>query len=316
MARYNFLASGYAVTDEIITRTSSTSLRIRHDLIKATGFEIWTGAGKTGTQLTLTTDYTLTDEDADYTTEVGSTVYTKVAIVNGAYHSSTLYLTYTTVGDYNSVENTLDIAHPIGDVIFQGPNDADPATLYPGTTWDDVSWEEANMTRRTAGDLAGARFTGVPAHLAVSVTGGVPTVSITNGGSGYLSGGSGTITLTLVGTCTTQATRTATVTSGVVTAINVVAAGAGYTSGAIAIYDGVVGHGDLTQRHYHVPLTFANFHGGPNVASASGGSGVLSPNTVNATTGAQTSDGANGTARSGAETSGSWVVVNKWRRTA
>lgn len=110
MARYNFLASGYAITDEIITRTSSTSLRIGHDLIKATGFEIWTGASKTGTQLTLTTDYTLTDEDTEYTTEVGSTVYTKVAIVNGAYHSTALYLTYTTVGDYNSIENIVEVS--------------------------------------------------------------------------------------------------------------------------------------------------------------------------------------------------------------
>ncbi len=314
MARYNFLASGYAITDEIITRTSSTSLRIGHDLIKATGFEIWTGAGKTGTQLTLTTDYTLTDEDTDYTTEVGSTIYTKIAIVNGAYHSTTLYLTYTTVGDYNSVENTLDIAHPIGDVIFQGPNDADPATLYPGTTWTDVSWEEANMTRRTAGDLAGARFTGVPAHLAVSVTGGVPTVSIVNGGSGYLSGGNGTLTLTLVGACSTPATRTATVTNGVITAINTLVAGAGYTSGKVAVYDGVVGHGDLTQGHWHGIQTRDQVGAETStVASGNTPGGFSNSNTAIR---AMKNDGANGVPRTGSETSGAWTTVNKWRRTA
>jgi hypothetical protein len=208
-------------------------------------------------------------------------------------------------------------AIPIGVVYFQGPNDIAPATLYPGTTWTNVSWEEANMTRRTAGDLAGARFTGVPAHLAVSVTGGVPTVSITNGGSGYLSGGSGTITLTLVGTCSAQAKRTATVTSGVVTAINVVAAGAGYTSGKIAIYDGVVGHGDLTQGHYHnveAPSTIYN-----TLATGASFGGKLPADRATSNPYTATNpitDGTNGIHRYGSETSGAWTTVIKWRRTA
>lgn len=207
--------------------------------------------------------------------------------------------------DYSEVVN---IAHPIGAVIFQGPNDSDPATLYPCTTWDDVSWEEANMARRTAGDLAGARFTGVPAHLAVSVTGGVPTVSITNGGSGYLSGGSGTITLTIVGTCSAQATRTATVTNGVITAINVVAAGAGYTSGKVAVYDGVAGHSDLVQSHGHISTT----GNGTDPAGAyfiGNGSGSLT---------SESNVGVKGLygARNGSETSGAWATVTKWRRTA
>lgn len=314
MARYNFLASGYPISDERLTRTSSTASKIGHDLFMATGFEIWTGAGKTGTKLTLTTDYSYNGENTVYTAKVGVTVYTKLAIVNGAYQNIPLYLTYTTVGDLSNVENTLDIAHPIGSVYFQGPNDADPATLYPGTTWDDVSWEEANMTRRTAGDLAGARFTGVPAHLSVSVTGGVPTVTITNGGSGYLSGGSGTITLTLVGTCSTQATRTATVMNGVISAINVVAAGAGYTSGKVAVYDGVAGHRDLVQGHTHNGYNSGSYGVGININNLNSivltGSEISNIDLI----GLPKNDSTNGVPRSGSETSGAWTTVNKWRR--
>ena len=318
MSRYNFLASGYPIIDETITRTSSTASKIGHDLFIATGFEIWTGVGKTGTKLTLTTDYSFSTENTVYTAKVGTTVYTKLAIVNGAYQNMTLYLTYTTVGDLSNVENVIDIAHPIGDVIFQGPNDADPATLYPGTVWDDVSWEEANMTRRTTGDLAGARFAGVPAHLAYTVTGGVPTVTITNGGSGYLSGGSGTITLTLVGTCSAQATRTATVTSGVITAINAVLNGAGYTSGKVAVYDGVAGHGDLTQEHGHT--TILRQAPGP-YATGLGlvtltGSGTYNWTDATGGTTGQVVSGLNGEPRPAAETSTAWAVAIKFRRTA
>lgn len=311
MARYNFLASGYPITDEQLTRTSSTASKIGHDLFIATGFEIWTGAGKTGTKLTLTTDYSFSTENTVYTAKAGTTVYTKLAVVNGAYQNMALYLTYTTVGDLSNVENVIDIAHPIGDVIFQGPNDADPATLYPGTTWDDVSWEEANMTRRTAGALAGARFAGVPARLTVTVSGGVPTITVTSGGSGYLSGGSGTLALTIAGTCSTQMVATANVTSGVIVSITVNTAGVGYTSGAVAVYDGVAGHGDLAQKHRH-PYS-------PGLR----GSGTVGTGPYDVEDGPDThrigdptSDGTNGTPRTGAETSGAWATVTKWRRTA
>ena len=100
MARLNKNLSGTQITDEIINRTSSTSLGLDHDTIMKTGFEIWTGAGGTGTQLTLTTDYTLGSEDSALSSEAGDTIYTKVAIVNGAYHSTNLYVTYKSVGDY------------------------------------------------------------------------------------------------------------------------------------------------------------------------------------------------------------------------
>lgn len=213
---------------------------------------------------------------------------------------------------------------PIGAVYFQGVNDPDPATLYPSTIWSDVSWEEANCTRRVAGSLAGSRFTGVPAQLSVSVgTGGAPTINVVSGGSGYLSGGTGTLALTIVGACTTQMVATANVTSGVITTISVGTPGAGYTADAVAVYDRVVGHGDLSQGHNtKIVSSYGSLQSG-NAISLVSGAGSSSGIEVNGSRaplgnisgGYQISDGANGTPRIGAETSGAWVTVTKWRRT-
>lgn len=220
---------------------------------------------------------------------------------------------------------TLSVAPPVGAVYFQGPNDTAPGTLYTGTTWADVSWEEANMTRRVVGSLSGARFTGVPARLTVTVSSGVPSIAITSGGSGYLSGGSGSLTLTIAGTCTTQMAATATVASGVITAIVVGTAGVGYTSGAVAVYDGVAGHNDIVQRHWHqliagtptgnVGITAANYiNGVPYSGYYPGNTNTGITNTVIVEN--PITDNANGTPRVGAETSGAWATVTKWRRTA
>lgn len=211
---------------------------------------------------------------------------------------------------------------PTGFVYFQGPHDASPATLWPGTTWSDVSYEEENLTRRVVGSLAGAFFSGTPAVLSVSVSGGVPSVSIVSGGSGYLFGGSGTIPLIVAGACTTQAVRTATVTNGVLTAINTITAGAGYTSGAVAVYDGVALHGDLMQQ-ITGSITSGKGLGTADGPSTRTGAFSSSTNTSNTyagggSTGVQVRfDSADSPgSRVGAETSGAWVAVKKWRRTA
>ncbi|MFA5130488.1 MAG: hypothetical protein WC477_06290 [Patescibacteria group bacterium] len=103
MARLNVLLTGYEITDYLFRRTSSAALALDHDTIRGTAdLEIWTGAGGTGTQLALTTDYTVSDEDTELSTEAGVSIYTKLAIVNGTYHNVDLYATYKTIGDYNS----------------------------------------------------------------------------------------------------------------------------------------------------------------------------------------------------------------------
>lgn len=111
MSRYNVLLSGYSIVDEIINRDSSTAAKIGHDYIVGTSYEIWTGAGKTGTKLTLNTDYTLNNKNDYYSgaTLANTNIYTKVAIINGTYQNRTLYQTYTTIGDMLSIENAMEV---------------------------------------------------------------------------------------------------------------------------------------------------------------------------------------------------------------
>jgi hypothetical protein len=204
---------------------------------------------------------------------------------------------------------------PVGDLYEQGPFDAAPWDLFIGT-WTNVSYEEAGLATRIEGRLAG-NFGGAttPARLSVSVSGGVPAITIVSGGAGYLSGGAGSLPLIIAGGCTTQMVANATVINGVLTAINVTTAGGGYTSGKVAVYDGVIGYGDLVMSHKHVTQTPKG-------------------NTVNADDGATCfigMDGSFGTSsvesqgpignglgavRSGAETTVAYIVKRKYRRTA
>lgn len=112
MSRLNILLTGYSIADEILSRSSSTAAKIGHDTIRyvAADFEIWTGVGKTGTKLTITTDFVLSAEDTKKTTDAGVPIYTKLAIVNGAYLGISLYITYKTCGDYTSIENIKEFA--------------------------------------------------------------------------------------------------------------------------------------------------------------------------------------------------------------
>lgn len=105
--KYNKNLAGIQITDERIFRTNSASARLAHDTILASTVVIRTAPSGGGTLLTLTTDYTLNNEDSRLTTEAGATVNTTVAIVNGAYHNTTLYISYKTVGDYAEAEDTL-----------------------------------------------------------------------------------------------------------------------------------------------------------------------------------------------------------------
>ena len=171
MARLNKLLTGHQITDEVINRTSSASLPLGHDTILQTGVVVRTAAGGGGTLLTLTTDYTLGSADSRLTTEAGQNVYTKLAIVNGAYQSTNLYVTYKTVGDYGSVETIyavaseiVDLVYPVGCYYTQYPNASSntdatefptsqrPATLFGGT-WAE-QWATESVYFRTRGALS------------------------------------------------------------------------------------------------------------------------------------------------------------------
>lgn len=198
---------------------------------------------------------------------------------------------------------------PIGFVYFQGAHDIAPGALFSGTTWTDVSSEEANLARRVVGSIAGPWIAGTPANLSISVAGGTPSISIVSGGTGYLSGGTGTIPLFIVGSCTTQMMATASVVNGAIASINTTQVGAGYTAGSVAVYDGIFGHPDLVQRHVHNMGLGSHADGGLGSATR-----FLLDGAIN--TSIQAGDGTAGTVRSGVETTCAYLGVKKWRRTA
>jgi|GEM_PF-2630501 len=212
---------------------------------------------------------------------------------------------------------------PIGTPYKQGPFDPRPDTLFCGT-WTNVSSREPGLGRRVEGGLAGSFFTGVPAILSISISGGVPTPTIIDGGNGYLNGQSGTFHFAIAGACTTQMVADGVVTNGVLTGITIITQGAGYTNGAVAFYDGIAGHGDLAQPHIHNnggPVTQGGNlwpYGGVSDGSVSdhgnyttGGNGSQQGKTSLPKTAA-----GYGSPRIGAENTGPFSVERYWIRTA
>jgi microcystin-dependent protein len=112
--KYNKNLAGVQITDELINRASSASARLAHDTILASTVVVRTAPAGGGTLLALTTDYTLGSEDARLTTEAGGTVNTALAVVNGAFLNTALYVSYKTVGDYAEAED----ATPSGSILM------------------------------------------------------------------------------------------------------------------------------------------------------------------------------------------------------
>jgi microcystin-dependent protein len=127
--KYNKNLAGVQITDELINRASSASARLAHDTILASTVVVRTAPAGGGTLLSLTTDYTLGSEDARLTTEAGGTVNTTIAIVNGAFLNTALYVSYKTVGDYAEAED----ATPSGSILmFAGSTAPDNWLLCNG----------------------------------------------------------------------------------------------------------------------------------------------------------------------------------------
>ncbi|MBA4274031.1 MAG: hypothetical protein C0436_00095 [Alphaproteobacteria bacterium] len=105
--KYNKNLAGIQITNELINRASSASARLAHDTILASTVVVRTAPGGGGTLLALTTDYTLGGQDTRLSTEARATVNTTLAVVNGAYQNTNLYVSYKTVGDYTEAEDAI-----------------------------------------------------------------------------------------------------------------------------------------------------------------------------------------------------------------
>lgn len=110
-----------------------------------------------GTILEEGTDYQLIDEDFNYTEEVGATVYTRVQILNAAYQTGPLYISYKCCGSYTDVdvinnindnfseyleENYGCLFYPSYQNLTAKPNSSNPNYQV------DIAWSELRIENR------------------------------------------------------------------------------------------------------------------------------------------------------------------------
>lgn len=112
--RYDFSPTGYTITDELVNRASTQPQFLSHDLIKSSSIDVWTGPGNTGTRLIKNVDYSLTIKDIKRSEMAGFDIYTLFAIINPAFLSVNVYVSFVTCGDYVSIAGIQDI---IGDMV-------------------------------------------------------------------------------------------------------------------------------------------------------------------------------------------------------
>jgi len=91
----NYNASGTEITNEALIINTAGSQQLVHDHVIS--IEVWTGEGKTGSQLSASTDFTLGDYDSFYKT------YNSITFLT--HNGETVYCTYLTKGDKNSADD-------------------------------------------------------------------------------------------------------------------------------------------------------------------------------------------------------------------
>ena len=103
------------ITDELKNNVGAAAFNMDHDFFYgSTEMEIWTGAGKTGTQLTEGVDYTLAGIDSNFTARAGRNVYTTVTIDNVTYQTGDLYFTYQATADYVDADDRYKVVRATG----------------------------------------------------------------------------------------------------------------------------------------------------------------------------------------------------------
>lgn len=97
---------GVLVSDEVRNDVGSSAFYLRHDYFIASGLEVWTGPGGTGTQLTLDSDFSLGGAaPSSVSAEVGEGVFSTITVLNATYQAGLLYFTYYVVRDRIDAED-------------------------------------------------------------------------------------------------------------------------------------------------------------------------------------------------------------------
>lgn len=103
------------ISDELHNNVGAAAFNLDHDFFYGgTELEIWTGTGKSGTQLIENTDYTLAGIDSNLTARAGRNVYTTVTIDNVTYQTGNLYFTYQATADYVDADDRYKVVRASG----------------------------------------------------------------------------------------------------------------------------------------------------------------------------------------------------------
>lgn len=107
---YKYVTGTYTtITDEQYTDFGTISqLGTVKRAFLETSFVIRTAAGGGGTLLTLNVDYEFYQKDAYYTTAESANVWTGIKILNVAYETGDLFITYRTIGSYTDPTTLVD----------------------------------------------------------------------------------------------------------------------------------------------------------------------------------------------------------------
>jgi hypothetical protein len=110
------ILTGITISNEKYVNVGSAAFFLNHGTFwGGADLVILTEAGNPETQLIQDTDYTLGNEDTDLTDSSGKTVYTTVTVSNTSYQTGALYISYTTLGDYNQAKDINDLNHYLND---------------------------------------------------------------------------------------------------------------------------------------------------------------------------------------------------------
>ena len=107
-------------TREVFFKVEDANVTRLYEGILFTEWEVWTGEGKTGTQLTEGVDYLVGAQSAGATATVGSAVYQGFQVLTATYHDVALFATITWVGNLGDTDVVRPQTDYYGDRIESG----------------------------------------------------------------------------------------------------------------------------------------------------------------------------------------------------
>ncbi|UCF13199.1 MAG: hypothetical protein JSW06_02800 [Thermoplasmatales archaeon] len=166
---YNLnIASPAQINDEPYSSVGSDSFILGTIQRAFHTVEIYDGTDTNATQLTVGVDYELLESDTTYTALAGTTVYTKVKILNATYQTGNIYISYKCIGSYTDVnsfaQKALNILSITADYTVLDNDGYDLILVDP-------SGGDVDITLPTASANEGRLF-----RIKVSALGGLVTV--------------------------------------------------------------------------------------------------------------------------------------------